>query len=79
MKYLKYWRLVKGLSQQEVADAVGISQGHYCDIERRGIKPRTPDLCKNLADALGRPTEELVARLHGVDEREMAAHGASAR
>jgi len=79
MKYLKFWRLVKGRSQQDVADECGISQGHYCEIEKRGIKPRTPDLYGKLADALGRPKEELVAKLHGVDQAEMENHGASAK
>jgi transcriptional regulator with XRE-family HTH domain len=79
MKYLKYWRLVKGKSQQDVAGECGISQGHYCDIEKRGIKPRTPDLYGKLAESLGRPKEELVAKLHGVDRDEMDAHGATAK
>lgn len=79
MKYLKYWRLVAGKTQEEVADEAGISQGHYCEIERRGVKPRTPDLYGKLAEALKRPKEELVAKINGVERDEMEAHGAGAR
>ena len=78
MKYLKYWRLCAGKTQQQIADEVGISQGHYCDIEKRGVKPR-PETHKALAEALHRPIEELTAKLHGVDRDEMIAHGALAK
>lgn len=72
MKYLRYWRLVRGLTQFQVATKCKISQGHYCEIERRGKLPR-PEMYDLLAQAINRPVEEVVAKLHGVDQRDMAS------
>ncbi len=71
MKYVAYWRTVAGKSQKKLGKEIGISQGHVCDIERRGIKPR-PVLYPKLAEALGRPVEEVVAVLNGVRSEDMS-------
>jgi transcriptional regulator with XRE-family HTH domain len=78
MKYLKYWRYVAGKTQEQVAKEVGISQGHYCEIEKRGIKPR-PEHYTAIAEAIRRPVEEVVARLHNADMGQMASPGSNAR
>lgn len=70
MTYLKFHRFRLGLTQGKLAGEIGISQGHYCEIERGYIKPG-PDLHKRLADAIGRPVEELTAKLYGVSLADM--------
>ena len=36
VKYLKFHRYRLGLTQDQLAHEIGISQGHYCEIERAG-------------------------------------------
>ena len=70
VKYLKFHRYRLGLTQDQLAHEIGISQGHYCEIERGFKKPR-PELHKRIADAIGRPVKELTEKLHGVSAAEM--------
>lgn len=70
MTYLKFHRMALGLTQDQVAREAGISQGHYCDIEKGRVKPHAA-IHKRIADALGRPAEEFTAKLYGVNADEM--------
>ena len=49
---VKELRLAAGLSQQEVADELGIAQSSYADWERRNVAT-TPEQLKRLAGILG--------------------------
>jgi transcriptional regulator with XRE-family HTH domain len=49
---LKELRLSAGLSQQEVADQLGIGQPSYADWERRNVAT-TPEQLRRLADIFG--------------------------
>ena len=51
-------RIASGLSQQEVADLLGIGQPSYADWERRNISLPAEQFVK-LADIFGVPVEEL--------------------
>jgi transcriptional regulator with XRE-family HTH domain len=53
-------REVAGLSQQQVADKLGMTQAAYAWWERNPVALR-PDQLQKLADALNIPVEELVA------------------
>jgi len=55
---LRQLRIQSGLSQQEVADQLGIGQPSYADWERRNVS-MTADQIRNLADVFSVPIEEL--------------------
>ena len=40
MRGLKYLRTSKGLTQQQVATATGLTQSHYAKIERGEVQPK---------------------------------------
>lgn len=73
--YLKYHRMLQGLSQEDLAKAARMSQSHYCDIER-GLKRPGPGQIENLAMAIKRPKEEVIGKLYGVDPRDMVCEPA---
>ncbi len=79
MKYLKYWRLVRGLTQEKAAKAAGISQGFWSDMERRGKKPSDPEMWSDIAHAIERPIEEVIGKLNNVNPAEMCIPGTNAR
>jgi antitoxin component HigA of HigAB toxin-antitoxin module len=56
---LKAYRLWRNLSQVELAERSGTSQGHISDIESRRRKI-TPDLAPKLANALDIPERRLI-------------------
>jgi transcriptional regulator with XRE-family HTH domain len=58
-------RMAKGLSQVDVAELVGISGGHLCNIEtdKRGASPK---LAKAIATALHVPLAAIEARIERV-------------
>ncbi len=56
---LKAYRLWRNLSQVELAERSGTSQGHISDIEGRRRK-MTPDLAPKLAAALDIPVRRLI-------------------
>ncbi len=72
MTYLKFHRMKLGKTQAQIAKDAGISQGHYCEIEKGYIKP-LPELHKRIADALGRPLDEFTGFLYGVNPADMVA------
>lgn len=45
-------RTERGLFQKDLAEAVGITKGHMCDIEA-GRKQPSPPLLSRIAEALG--------------------------
>ncbi len=51
-------REAKGMSQGELAEALGISQVHLCRIEKEKASP-SAELLFSLADALGVPADAL--------------------
>jgi len=55
-------RILKGLTQEQLAAAAGIDRGELSRIER-GIRPLTAPRMQNIALVLGCTPEELVARL----------------
>lgn len=50
--WLKQFRLIKGLTQEEVAKISGISRSYYADVER-GVANAGGGAAKRIADALG--------------------------
>lgn len=52
------WRVYKGLSQQELASLINVSQPAVAQMEKPGAKPRIKTLEK-VADALGVTVEQL--------------------
>ena len=59
--FLKEWRQHKGLTQQRLADRVGLSKPFISELER-GIKPYTQATLENLAEALGCEPADLIMR-----------------
>ena len=53
-------RLKKGVSLQEVADAVGVSKAHIWELEKGRSSNPSADLIKRLADYFGQDVEFLV-------------------
>lgn len=56
---LKAWRVAQGLSQQQAADFLGISQGYYCRLETRSQTARGK-LAAAIMGKTGVPIEVLV-------------------
>lgn len=52
------WRIYKGLSQQELADLIGVKQPTMANMEKPGTKPQLKTL-KKVAAALGITVEHL--------------------
>lgn len=63
VRYLKFARLRRGLTQTQTAKELGISQGAYCNIER-GQKMPHPRTYPALAEVFDVPVDELVSRIH---------------
>ena len=61
MKNLKIFRKERGLTQTQVADAVGIGRQAYAYYEKGEREPSTETLCK-LADFFGVTVDELLGR-----------------
>ena len=71
MEYLKFHRYRLGLTQEKMAKRIGMkSQGYYCEIENGEKKP-DPAMCVKIADAIKRPIEEVIAKLHGANLADM--------
>lgn len=61
MDRLKIFRKERGLTQTQVADAVGLGRQAYAYYEKGEREPSTETLCK-LADFFGVSTDELLGR-----------------
>ena len=55
-------RILKGLTQEQLAAAAGIDRGELSRIER-GIRPLSPPKMASIAQVLGCTPDELVARI----------------
>lgn len=55
-------RILKGLTQEQLATAAGIDRGELSRIER-GIRPLIPSRLASIAQVLGCTPDELTARL----------------
>jgi transcriptional regulator with XRE-family HTH domain len=55
-------RILKGLTQEQLAFAVGIDRGELSRIER-GIRPLSSSMLAGIAQVLGCTPDELAARL----------------
>lgn len=58
MSPIAAWRVYKGLSQQELADRIGVKQPTVANMEKPGTKPQLKTL-KKVASALGITVEHL--------------------
>lgn len=68
---LKTFRQLKGMTQQQVADEIGISQGNYSGLESGKFQPSLNTL-KLLADLFGQSIDELVGFIQFVtNERKL--------
>ena len=64
--YLRELREKKELSQQQLADKLGISQNYYCMIETGERQKRLDiDMARRLADALGTTLEYICQQEQG--------------
>lgn len=59
--YLREWRIHQNLTQQRLADRVGLSKPFISELER-GIKPYNQGTLENLAEALGCGPADLIMR-----------------
>jgi transcriptional regulator with XRE-family HTH domain len=59
--FLRYWREHRGLSQDQVADAIGISKASVSRVEN-GITPYTQDVLESYARVLECTVADLVSR-----------------
>jgi transcriptional regulator with XRE-family HTH domain len=57
---LAYWRTIRGVTQEEMADAVGISLSTYRRLERGRIDDPGVRVLHNCAIALGVPLYEII-------------------
>ena len=60
MDGLKRARAKSGLTQKQVADAVGITQNYYCEIEKKRKNNPSIVLLPKLAAVLGCTVDELL-------------------
>jgi len=72
---IKELRLKKGLSLQDLADAVGASKAHIWDLEQKRATNPTVELLTKLSSVLGTSIAELVGEEPAStnDEREVLA------
>ncbi|WP_313132585.1 helix-turn-helix domain-containing protein [Anaerocolumna sp.] len=68
--YLKHARKALGLTQEDVANALGISQNYYCDIENseRQKEIKVPFLIK-LSTVLQIPIDKMLSEEKKLDEQ----------
>lgn len=59
--FLREWRAHRGLTQQRLADRVGLSKPFISEMER-GVKGYSQDTLEALADALGCEPADLIMR-----------------
>ena len=59
--FLRHWREDRGLSQDQVAEAIGISKASVSRVEN-GITPYTQDVLETYARVLGCTVADLVSR-----------------
>lgn len=59
MEGLRYWRRLRGMSQQDLAEATGLSQHSITSAETGKVQPRAKNL-KKMAEALGVEIVDLV-------------------
>jgi DNA-binding XRE family transcriptional regulator len=55
---VRAWREHRGLTQNEVAEKMGVTQAAYCQMEKQGVRLRRPTIEK-IAEALGVEVEQL--------------------
>ena len=75
---LKKRRQQAGLTQGELAERIGKSQGYIGDLERGDRRGLTVTTLERLADVLGCTTDELLGRSKPEVEQETAKRGAPA-
>ena len=75
---LKKLRQQAGLTQGELAERIGKSQGYIGDLERGDRRGLTVTTLEHLADALGCTTDELLGRSKPKAEKAAAEGGARA-
>ncbi len=56
---IKVWRQYRGLSQAQLAEAIGVSQAYVAQLET-GQRQGKPDLFKKMAEALGVVVDDLI-------------------
>ena len=72
MNNLKLNRVLRGLSQEELASACGLTQSTYSRIERELRQPK-PREVRAISDALGLSPSILFGRDGGVDDSEASS------
>ena len=50
---LRWWRRARGLTQEDLAEASGVTRSHLARIERGEVGEPRPDTLRRLAEALG--------------------------
>lgn len=55
---IRKYRTVRGLSQSDLAEAIGMSSGHVSEIERGAVNPKFSTVQK-IAEVLGCSTDQL--------------------
>lgn len=77
---IKHYRTLAGLSQQQLADSVGVSKGFISAIEGGRSVPNL-DMLVQIADALnvspGRLVDEMIAKAESAREKNSSAAGRS--
>ena len=76
MSQLRYWREQRGLSQEQLGQAVGVTNNAISQFERGVIKPRV-QVCESLARALNVEFGVLFQEFYGVSVAGNAPRGAS--
>lgn len=57
--FLREWRRLKALTQTELAERAGVTQGTVSFLEKPGHRQAHPSTIRKLADALGIKPEQL--------------------
>lgn len=55
---LRVWREYRGMTQPELAEKAGVSQGHISELEKTGKAP-TLDMARRIADAMNCDIDDL--------------------
>lgn len=71
LRYLRLWREYRGLTQEELAERVGMTQGMISHLER-GISDFTGRHVTLLAEALGCSERDLMFRRPGEDDEALS-------
>ena len=64
---IKYYRIIRGLTQEKISELIGVNEKHYCNLEN-GRYNLTLDIIDRISRILNKEPWELLKEQHKNDE-----------